>query len=280
MKSLFIKISIVIILLVAAVVFVGMPYLNKSLLENETDFILENKSKVKPISFRSNGFSKLPSVVKKYLRKNITNTSNSPQYCRYNVLGKIKENQNSDWLDITSQNYYLASASNFIKVIESKKNYPFWTVTINKYINNKATTESKLLASIPTYDFAGNKLSRSYLVLYLLESVFCPTVLLPDMNVSWKAIDNSRALATIWDDNLKGSAVFHFNEKNQVVKIVTDDRYMPGAIDYNKEKFTIHFANYKNVGNFNIPTYFEYEWNLASGDFTFGRFYITEITYE
>jgi len=270
----------VLALLAVAVFFFGIPYLNNALLEHETEFFLENKSKPKSISFNSDNFSKLPFVVKKYLQKNINSTSSSPQYCQYSVTGKIKENQKSDWINITSQNYYLATASDFIKVTEVQNNFPLWTVTVDKYLNNKASTSSKLLASIPTYDFEGNKLSRSYLVLYLLESVFCPTVLLPNMNVNWKAIDNSKALATIWDNNLKGSAIFHFNTKGEIIKIETEDRYMPDVIDYNREKFTIHFANYKNVGNFNIPTYYEYQWNLAGGDFTFGRFSISDITYE
>lgn len=257
-----------------------MPYFNNSLLEKEIEFFLENKSKKKIISFNSDDFSKLPFVVKKYLRKSIKNENSSPQYCQYRITGKIKTDQNSEWLNVTSQNYYSATTSDFIKTTETQNSFALWTVTVNRYLNNKASTNSKLLSSIPTYNFSGNKLSRSYLVLYLLESVFCPTVLLPNMNVHWSAIDNTKALATIWDDNIKGTAIFHFNKNGEVIKVVTNDRYMPGAIDYNRETFTIYFANYKNVDNFNIPTYFEYQWNLASGDFTFGRFQISEITYE
>ncbi len=257
-----------------------MPYLNNALLENEIEYFLENNSKAKPISFNSTDFSKLPLIVKKYLRKSIKKESRSPQYCQYKTTGKIRTTQNREWLDMTSQNYYSATSSDFIKRIETQNNFLFWTVTVNKYLNNEGSTASKFLSSIPSHNFDGNKLSRSYLVLYLLESVFCPTVLLPNMNVQWKEIDNNKALATIWHDNFKGTAVFHFNTNGDVVKIVTDDRYMPGTIDYNRETFTIYFANYKTVGNFNIPTYFEYQWNLAGKDYTFGKFTISEIKYE
>jgi len=268
------------IIVLAAGFFIGMPYLNNSFLEDELEFILENKSKVKQVSFNSADFSKLPLVVKKYLRKSIKKESPSPQFCLYKTTGKIRTNQKEEWLSVTSQNYYSAISSDFIKRIETQNNFLFWTVTVNKYLNNKGSTNSKFISSIPTYSFDGNKLSKSYLVLYLLESVFCPTVLLPNMNVQWKGIDNNKALATIWHDNFKGTAIFHFNTNGEVIKIVTDDRYMPGTIDYNKETFTIYLANYKNVGRFNIPTYFEYQWNLAGGDFTFGRFHISEISYE
>lgn len=260
--------------------FVGMPFFNKSLVQSETELLFENNSQLKPISFSSTNFSMLPQVVKNYLRNNVTNISNPPRYSQYKVSGKIKLEQNSEWLDFSSQNYYSATTSEFIKIIETQNYFPFWTSTVEKYLKNKASINSNFISSIPTYEFNGSKLQKSYLVLYLLESVFCPTVLFPNMNVQWSAIDGSKARATIWDKDINGTAVFHFNKNGEVVKIVTDDRYMRGDIDYERERFTIHFTNYKNVGNFNIPTYFEYQWNLASGDITIGRFQISEITYE
>lgn len=280
MSKLIIKLLIGIIVVVTAGFFIGMPYVNNTLLEKEIDFFKKNKSKVTSISFSSDDFSKLPFVVKNYLRKSIKREAISPQYCKYVITGKTKRDKNSEWENINSQNYYSATTSDFLKIIETQNSFPLWTVTVNKYFNTKASTNSKLLSSITTNDFAGNKLTRSYLVLYLLESVLCPTVLLPNMNVHWKPISSTQALATIWDDNLKGSAIFNFNKKGEITKVESGDRYMPGTIDYNRETFTIHFANYKTFDNFTIPTYFEYQWNLASGDFTFGKFHISEINYK
>ena len=192
----------------------------------------------------------------------------------------MKKSTDGEWIETTSQNYYSTTTSDFLNRIEEKTPELLWTTTINKYINNKAATESKVLSLFSTYSFDGNKLNRSYLVLYLLESVFCPTVLLPNMNIHWKKIDKYKAKATIWDNNMKGTAVFHFNKKGEVLKVVTNDRYMPGDLDYNRETFTLHLANYKDVGNYYIPTYFEYEWNLAGSDFTFGRFQILDISFD
>lgn len=260
--------------------FIVMPILNKIFLNDEIKIVFEKNSKSKLISFKSTNFSMLPPVVKNYLKKSVTDISNPPLYSQYSVLGRIKEDQSFDWIDFSSQNYYSATTPEFIKRIETQNYFPLWISTVEKYIDNNASINSQLISSIPIYDFTGNKLKRSYLVLYLLESVFCPTVLFPNMNVQWSPIDNSKARATIWDEDLNGTAIFHFNKNGEVVKIVTDDRYMRGSVDYEKEKFTIHFANYQNVGKYNIPTFFEYEWNLVNGDFAVGRFQISEISYE
>ncbi len=278
------KRTIIITAIVIATLFVSffvvMHIFNNYLLKKETKLLLNRNSSPKQISFNSTTFSKLPTAVKKYLRKNVIDTSNPPRYCQFRIDGKTRLDENSDWLDFSSQNYYSATSPEFIKIVETQDYDLFWTKTLQKYINKKASTKSKFMSSIPTYSFAGSKLQRSYLVLYLLESVFCPTVLFPDMNIQWDAIDGSKALATIWNEELNGTAVFHFNKNGEVIKIVTDDRYMRSEFDYDNERFTIHFTNYQNVGKFNIPTYFEYQWNHDGRDINVGRFQITEITYE
>lgn len=277
------KIIIISSIAVAAAIlgfFVGMPFVNNHLLQNEIDIFVNNNLKPKQISFNSTKFSSLPSAVKKYLQKNVVSTSNPPRYCQFSVIGKIRSDQNSGWMDFSSENFYSAVTSEFLKIKETQNFGFLWTKSLERYLNKKASVKSKFLSSIPIYDFAGSKLQRSYLVLYLLESVFCPTVLFPDMNIQWSGVGDTKALATIWNKDINGTALFHFNTNGEVVKIVTEDRYMKGELDYEREKFTIHFSNYQNVGKFNIPTYCEHQWNLASGDVTVGRFQISEIMYE
>ena len=275
-----VKIIVGLVLVGLALFFIGTPYLNNSQQQIQIDQIMTSSLKNNTTSFSSSNFLNLPYIVKKYLKKSVKKKSHLPSSCTFTAFGKTKKDKNSEWVETSSRNYYSASAPNFLSVVETKRLSFFWTETVMSYINNEATTTSKFLSSIVTDSFEGNKLNKSYLVLYLSQSVFCPSVLLPNMNVHWKKIDRTKAMATIWDDNLKGSAIFHFNENGEVTKIVTEDRYMPGDLDYKRERFTLHLANYKNVDNFHIPTFFEYQWNLAGEDFTFGRFQISEISYK
>ena len=278
MNNIFIKL-VIILAIGAGATYFGLPYFDNSLLKSDINLIIGNKSKKESVKFNSNDFSKLPYIVKKYLRKSIKNNSTLPENCKMNVTGKMKKARKDEWLEASAENYYSTVTPEFLTITETKTSPFLWTQTIDKYINNVASTKTKLLSLVPTYNFEGNKLNQSYLVLYLLESVFCPAVLLPNMNIHWKKIDNTKAMATIWDNNMRGNAIFHFNKNGDVIKVVTQDRYMPGELDYNRETFTLHLANYKDVGDYYIPTYFEYEWNLAANNFTFGRFQILDISY-
>lgn len=281
MKNIIIKISLVVIILLLAGFFLGIPYLDNSEIDEKVSLLKKNINKNDVAkSFKLTEFAQLPQIVKSYLQKSIKKKSVSPTVSKINIVGKTKSQPNSKWIETKSTIYYSITEPAFIEVAEISSPYPLWTKIVDTYINNIASTNRKLISSIPSYEFSGNKLNRSYIVLYLMESVFSPTALLPNMNVHWKKNDNSSAMATAWNDQLKGSALFYFNSENEVTKIVSANRYMPGKLDYTKETFTVYLANYKDVGDYYIPTYFEFQWNLAAGDFTFGRFQITDIEYK
>ena len=276
-----VKIISVLFILLLIAFFLGVPYLENTSIEENTTLLnsFESKGNVSSIMV-SEDFENLPYLIKKYLQRTIKNKNNSPKVCTINYFGKIRNNQNSEWIETNSTLYLSTISPAFIEISDIYENNPIWERTTNTYINGLASTETKLLSSITLNSFVGIKLNRSYLVLYLIESIFAPTSLLPNINVQWKYNSNNSVTAIIWDKNVEASAVFYFNDKNEVVKITSTDRFMPGKNDYSKEDFTMYLANYKDVGTYIIPTYFEFEWNLANRDFTFGRFQIKDVLYK
>ena len=281
MRKRFIIILVLIVIAVLAGIFLGIPYLDNANTSEEIN-TFKNTNQTLNVNgiIKSNDFANLPRIVKSYLSKNIKNKTFSPKLSKISLIGKTKDTKNAEWVESNSVIYFSTAEPNFIEINEEKKNYFVWNKTRNSYINGKASTFTKLYSSIPTYEFEGNKLNKSYLILYLMESVFSPTTLLPNKHIKWKYLNNSSAKATIWSQNLDGNATFYFNEQNQITKIVSDELYMRGKVDYSRETFTIHFANYKDVGNYIIPTYFEFQWNLAGYDFTFARYQITNTNYQ
>jgi hypothetical protein len=281
MRKQFIILIALIIILAFAGFFIGIPYADNIKTSEEISVISKSNQTLDVNSIiKSNDFSNLPRVVKNYLSANIKNKTFSPKLSKITIVGKTRDSKNSDWIETNSILYFSTAQPNFIEVREEKINSLIWNKTKNVYVDGIASTITKFLSSITTNEFEGNKLNKSYLVLYLMEAVFSPTTLLPNKHVKWKYFNNTTANATVWNKNLVGNATFHFNDNNQITKIVSDERYMPGKIDYSRETFTIHFANYKDDGRYIIPTYFELEWNLAGYDFTFARYQITDISYQ
>ncbi len=281
MNNRFAKILLPLIIIALVGFLIGIPYVDNSEIDKKIS-LLKSKQNKKTVSskFNSKDFINLPLNVKKYLRKAIKNKSNNPVVTHITLVGKTRPTPKAEWMDYNSKIYYSTTSPNYIEVsYVSKYNY-LWDKTTNIYTNEKATTETKFLSIMKTNEFSGNKLNTSYLVKYLMLAFTSPTTLLPSKNVHWKKTSGFSSRVIIWDEHLKGDAVFYFNKRDEITKIVSNNRYMPGKIDYSKKQFTIHLANYKNIGSYYIPTYFEFQWNLPEGDFTFGRFLISDINYE
>ena len=281
MNNKIVKILLPLIIIALIGFLLVIPYLDNSEIE-QTASLLKSNQNTNSISTKlaSKEFINLPKNVKGYIKKAIKNKSLSPAISHISLIGKTRTSPQTEWLEIKSKIHYSITTPNYIEINEVLKYSFLWDRTINQYINRKASTVTKFISSIKVNDFVGNKLNRSFLIKYLMLAFASPTALLPSNNVHWKKNNNLSARAIIWDEQKKGSADFYFNDQNEVTKIVSYNRYMPGKIDYTKEQFTIHLANYKDVGNYYIPTYFEFQWNLSGGDYTFSRFQITDIIYE
>ncbi len=281
MKNGYIKIIIAVIFIALLGFFFVVPYIDNSEIEKNISLLKSHRSKDDTATkLSTQEFSELPFVVKRYLQKSIKNKSATPTVAHISLSGKVREKIKSDWTGIKSKIHLSATTPMFIEVAKTSENLFLWKKHINRYIKGVASTRTKLISSITTNSYKGKRLNQSFLALYLMESFMTPTALLPSTNVHWRQIDKLSAEATVWLNHQKASAIFYFNKKYELTKIVSSDRYMPTKIDYSREKFTIHLANYKEVGNYYIPTFFEFQWNLAASDFTFGRFFVEDISYE
>lgn len=281
MKNGYVKILIAVIFIVTLSFLFVVPYMDNSEINKTISLLKSHRSNNDTATkLSSQEFSKLPFVVKKYLQNSIKDKSVTPTVAYVSLTGKVRENIKSDWLKLKSKIHISVTTPMFIEVAETSENSFLWKRYINRYITGVASTKTKLISNITTNSFEGKRLNQSYLALYLMESFMTPTALLPSTNVHWRQIDKLSAEATVWLNHQKASAVFYFNKKYELTEIVSSDRYMPTKIDYSREKFTIHLANYREIDNYYIPTFFEFQWNLATSNFTFGRFFIEQISYE
>ena len=111
----------------------------------------------------------------------------------------------------------------------------------------------------------------------LAEMAWFPTAWLSSA-IEWQAIDANSVKATIYQQGVTASGVLHVNEEGQLTKL-TADRYREEHGHYRLDIWTALSSEYMEVEGMRIPTRSEVTWHLASGDFTWFRFKITEIEY-
>jgi len=281
MSKMIIKIVLLTIFLIVIGFFISGPIFTNSEI---TDKIEQLSTVSAPneggINYSNSKFLSLPLIVRKYLKNSLGAKPELPKQTQLKLVGETRDGFGSDWEPTEVDFYYSNTSPEFVWVSTSEQFSFLWIKRINSLINNRATSQAKFLSSITTEETEGVKLDQTFFLFYLLNSVFTPTVLFPSQNMQWEKLEKYTAEVVIWYKSEHGKAIFYFNELGNVEKIVVEDMFMPNVIDSKKEKFTIHLANHVNKSGYNIPTYFEYQWNLSGGDFTFSRFNLISAKYK
>lgn len=284
MGKIIIKIVLLAVFLIIIGFFISVPIFTNS----ETDEKINKINKVATdisyddtkINFSNKEFLSLPSVVRKYLKRSINKEVKPHQSASLKMNGVIRPDFDSDWKQTDVELHHSLLVPGFVWISVTKEFEFLWTKTINSLFNSKAESISKFLSSITTDEAEGVKLDQNNFSLYILNSVFSPTALMPSQNIHWTSVSKNSAEVVIWYKSISGKAVFYFNQDGDVEKVVSEDMFVPNVIESIKENFTLSLANHKEFNGIKIPTYFEYQWNFSDGDVTVSRLNITSVEYK
>lgn len=155
---------------------------------------------------------------------------------------------------------------------------PFWIDARDKYFRGKGNMLIKPFSTITAADAKGPEMDSSSLFRFLSETAWIPTALADD-NVKWEAIDSNSARASLEDRGMKVSAVFTFNEKGEITKVVTNEKYREVDGEYRLDQWTGYFSDYREFEGIRIPTRAVAVWNLGNGDFEYAKLQVTDIRY-
>ena len=248
-------------------------------------FVNEEISKIKNSAastksiFEIDSLSSCPALLKKYFNYSINDSNSRPTYLKLDINGKLKTAENSNWQDVTAEQYYSISTPAYIWNAQLKMNEFVFARAIETYIKGTGNILVKLFSSLKISDATGDPVDQSCLTRYLCESVFFPNALLPGENLEWQFAEQGKLKAILKYGALKVEADFYFNSNGQVTKIETMDRYRTTASGYERTLFSVTFSDYKSFNNYIIPTSFKTNWHTKKGKFTFGEFNITGAQY-
>ncbi|TYQ26219.1 hypothetical protein PseudUWO311_13245 [Pseudanabaena sp. UWO311] len=121
------------------------------------------------------------------------------------------------------------------------------------------------------------ELNKGELLRFFAEAAWYPTSLLPSQGVSWEAINDRSALATLTDGKTTASVVFQFNAEGVIASMRAEERY--------RDKTTAmpwsgRFGEYSLESGMLIPLYGEIGWEYPEGLRLYFKGKITKISYE
>ena len=127
-------------------------------------------------------------------------------------------------------------------------------------IDGQGSGEVKLLSLTVSATAGTPEMNSGSLHRYLAESVWYPSALLPGPALSWTAIDDARALATLTNHGLTVSLEFRFAETGEVTGIYTPARWGKFPDGYRQAPWEGHFRNYRERDGIVVPTEGDVGW--------------------
>lgn len=149
------------------------------------------------------------------------------------------------------------------------------------YIEGKGKMKGKLMSLFTVIDTeSASELDEGALQRYLAEAVWFPTALLPSEGVSWRAIDEHHAQASLTDAGVTASLEFTFNDRGEIVSVYSPDRYREVDGTYEATPWTGRYADYIDVDGYRIPSRAEVEWQLKEQVYPYWRATIEQVKYD
>ncbi|MBZ0183931.1 MAG: hypothetical protein K8F60_15855 [Melioribacteraceae bacterium] len=265
-----------VVLIFILFLFLGSLFTKKNIDDQLNKLYSSNYSGEK---FTLDDTTDIPLIVSKYLDYTFADRTKIPKYAVVKQNALFRTSEKSEFSKLTAVQHYNLRSPGFVWVAELMASSIIPVKAIDTYLNGKGNVLIKLLSSITISDETGPEMDQSSLMRYFVEAPFVPYILLPSNIVKWSLINQSTAKVEIVLDNQKYEMEISFNQKGEIVKVFTKDRYRTTNAGYVKSGFTARFNDYKEFNGIKIPTYAEIEWNEKDKDFMYGKFTVESIEF-
>ncbi len=224
--------------------------------------------------FHPSDAGRLPPPVQRYLKKSIKEGTPYLNRAHLKQNGQMRFNQR--WITVEADQDYSVNPPAFIWVAKMKLG-PAWISARDRYSGGKGNMLIKVLSSVPLFDVRGHDMDHASLLRYLSELPWLPTAFLSD-NITWKAIDDDAAEATINDGSLSATAIFHFNDADEIISFESSGRFRSDTGKITPWSGT--FDNYQEFNGLRIPAEGSAIWNDPQGDFEYIRLKVEAVDFD
>jgi hypothetical protein len=147
----------------------------------------------------------------------------------------------------------------------------------DSYADREAILHTERFSFLPTERAMGPEMDRSALAAILSELPLTPTALLPSRRLTWEAIDDTQARATLHDRDLQVSGIFHFDELGRIRLFQTDDRYRYHKHKIMQTPWSVAYRDYVEFGNVRIPMWLRATWLIDKRPFNYSDLKVTNV---
>lgn len=152
---------------------------------------------------------------------------------------------------------------------------------LDPYVGGRGILEPTLLGLVSQgRDRSSDALDRAEMMRYLAEAAWYPTALLPSQGVTWFAIDESSANATIHDGHHAVTMLFRFDEFGMIESVSSDKRAATEGSRMVMRPWRGCWSNYRKREGMRIPLSGEASWVCQGRQIPYWRGAIASVQYQ
>ena len=204
----------------------------------------------------------LPEPVRRYFARVLPAHGLLPAVTRIRQRGTLRSSCSSArWLDFTAEQVIAARSTGFQWLARVGIGAGLSFEVCDRFVANEAASEVRLFSLfVLGADRGSRELDEAALQRFLAEAVWSPAALLPAAGVSWQAIDESSATATLSCGAHRVSLQFRFNAEGEATHVYTPARWMRERGRYRALAWEGRYFDYAWCDGVRVPLRAEVGW--------------------
>jgi len=237
---------------------------------------------IAPTTFDEAAITTLPQPVQRYFQAVLT--AGQPVIAAAHLVHEGTFNNSANrvrWNGFSSTQLVIANRPGFDWDARIQMGPGVAVLVHDAYVNGEGMLRAAVFGVFTVASMRGTpEMARGELMRFLAEATWYPTRLLPGHGMSWEAIDDSTALATLHDGDSSASLDFHFDERGLVDAVSARARDRTVGNRLVPTPWRGRFWNYVLHNGVRIPLDGEVEWILPGGPLPYWRGHLRDVTYE
>ena len=196
---------------------------------------------------------------------------------RLRQQGEMRTRPDAAWMPVEAQQYFSVDPPAFVWRVDATMMHALPIAGRDRYAGGHGQMLIKAGALVNVVNADDDKIALGSMLRYLGEIIWFPSAALSP-GVSWQAIDETHARATMRDAGLTATAFFTFDEEGRV-RHFGAMRYLGAGKDAKLTPWVASCSEWRDFEGIRVPTRGEVGWELSAGTFIYYRWQILDVQY-
>ena len=195
---------------------------------------------------------------------------------RLEQRGEMRTGPDKPWMPVAAEQYFSVDPPGFVWSVNARMMGVLPIAGRDRYADGHGHMLIKLASLLTVADGVGPEIDQGAMLRYLGEIVWFPSAALSD-GISWEAIDERNARATMRHRGVTATAVFTFDERGRFASLTARSLHERGRRTRGSRSGSSPSTEWRTVRGIEMPVRGNAMWKLAAGDFDYYRWEILDV---